>query len=72
MSNQFSINDKPMYVSTTDEIAGFKILQHYGLVYGATVRARGLGGIVLQVSKVYVEEKLVHTLRLQLKQDMKL
>ena len=39
MSNQFSINDKPMYVSTTDEIAGFKILQHYGLVYGATVRA---------------------------------
>jgi len=35
---------KPMYVSTTDGIPGMTIVQHLGLVYGATVRARGVGG----------------------------
>lgn len=34
----------PMYVSTTDMIPGMEIVQHLGLVYGATVRARGVGG----------------------------
>lgn len=33
-----------MYISTTSEIMGAEILQHLGLVYGATVRARGIGG----------------------------
>lgn len=34
----------PMYVSTTDNIPGMKVTRHLGLVYGATVRARGVGG----------------------------
>ena len=33
-----------MYISTTSEIKGAEIVQHLGLVYGATVRARGIGG----------------------------
>ena len=33
-----------MYISTTSEIKGAEIVQHLGLVYGATVRARGMGG----------------------------
>lgn len=33
-----------IYISTTDSIPGAKIVQHLGVVYGATVRARGIGG----------------------------
>ncbi len=33
-----------MYISTTAEITGATVVQHLGLVYGATVRARGVGG----------------------------
>lgn len=31
-------------VSTTHEIAGYKIVQYLGLAFGATVRSRGMGG----------------------------
>jgi uncharacterized protein YbjQ (UPF0145 family) len=33
-----------MFISTTSEIPGAKIIRHLGVVYGATVRARGVGG----------------------------
>ncbi len=31
-------------ISTTYEIPGYKIDQHFGLAFGATVRSRGMGG----------------------------
>jgi uncharacterized protein YbjQ (UPF0145 family) len=34
----------PVYVSTVGEIPGFEIVEYLGVVFGITVRARGLGG----------------------------
>lgn len=36
-----SQQQQQMYVSTTEEIPGMRTVQHLGLVFGATVRARG-------------------------------
>ena len=33
-----------MFVSTTNEVAGYRIVQHIGLVRGVTVRSRSLVG----------------------------
>ncbi|MFX0052668.1 MAG: YbjQ family protein [Candidatus Hodarchaeota archaeon] len=33
-----------VYVSTVNEIPGFEIVEYLGVVFGITVRARGIGG----------------------------
>jgi uncharacterized protein YbjQ (UPF0145 family) len=33
-----------VYISTTNDIQGFEVTRNFGLVFGATVRARGIGG----------------------------
>jgi len=33
-----------IFISTTSEIAGYKIDEYLGLAFGATVRSRGMGG----------------------------
>jgi uncharacterized protein YbjQ (UPF0145 family) len=42
--NTRTVQDSPVYVSTVDEIPGFEILEYLGIVFGITVRSRGLGG----------------------------
>ncbi|HKZ39522.1 MAG TPA: YbjQ family protein [Candidatus Hodarchaeales archaeon] len=51
MSSQaFSPSGQPItppeqiLVSTTDDIVGMEIVQHLGMVFGITVRGRGMGG----------------------------
>ena len=34
----------PVFVSTVNEIPGYEIVEYLGVVFGITVRARGLGG----------------------------
>ena len=58
-----------MYLSTTDEIAGAKIVKHVGLVRGSTVRARNfisdavagikmaIGGEVVQYTKLLADAR---------------
>ena len=36
--------NKPFFISTTFEVPGHQITGYCGLVFGATVRARGMGG----------------------------
>ena len=31
-------------IATTSEIAGYRIVRHLGIAFGATVRSRGMGG----------------------------
>lgn len=38
------IDPTHVMVSTTDGIPGFEIVQYLGIVFGITVRSRGLGG----------------------------
>lgn len=33
-----------VYISTTEEITGFEIIDYMGIVFGITVRSRGAGG----------------------------
>jgi uncharacterized protein YbjQ (UPF0145 family) len=44
MAQQQQQQQPTMFISTTAEIPGAKIVRHLGVVYGATVRARGVGG----------------------------
>ena len=44
MKNQEVQKELPVYISTTNDIPGMRVVQQKGLVFGATVRARGVGG----------------------------
>ena len=48
----------PVFVSTVNEIPGYEIVEYLGVVFGITVRARGLSGRCLGGYQSYIKEKI--------------
>ena len=44
MSYEQKMQGEPIMVSTTNEIPGYEIIEYLGIVFGITVRSRGMGG----------------------------
>jgi len=43
MADQYLSHGHPVMVSTTLDVAGYRIVRHIGIVRGITVRSRGIG-----------------------------
>ncbi len=44
MSYKQKMQEEAIMVSTTDDIPGYEITEYLGIVFGITVRSRGMGG----------------------------
>jgi uncharacterized protein YbjQ (UPF0145 family) len=51
--------DNTMIVTTTDEIAGYTVVETLGQVYGLVVRSRGIGGNIMASLRTIVGGEIV-------------